>query len=57
MARNSQGAPLSSDIAANAAVEQLNGMLRYAIGLEFGEDAPGEFPGVRLRLAELGARS
>jgi hypothetical protein len=26
--------------AANAAVEQLNGMLRYATGLEFGEDAP-----------------
>jgi hypothetical protein len=41
VARSSQGAPLSCDIAANAAVEQLNGMLRYAIGLEFGEDAPG----------------
>jgi hypothetical protein len=26
--------------AANAAVEQLNAMLKYAIGLEFGEDAP-----------------
>ena len=39
--RSSQGAPLSCDIAAKAAVEQLNGMLRYAIGLEFGEDAPG----------------
>ena len=25
--------------AANAAVEQLNGMLKYATGLEFGEDA------------------
>ena len=24
---------------ANAAVEQLNGMLKYATGLEFGEDA------------------
>jgi hypothetical protein len=28
-----------SQDAANTAVEQLNGMLRYAIGLEFGEDA------------------
>ena len=26
--------------AANTAVEQLNGMLKYATGLEFGEDAP-----------------
>ena len=29
-----------SQDAANAAVEQLNGMLKYANGLEFGEDAP-----------------
>jgi hypothetical protein len=28
-----------SQDAANAAVEQLNGMLMYATGLEFGEDA------------------
>ena len=26
--------------AANTAVEELNGMLKYATGLEFGEDAP-----------------
>ena len=29
-----------SQAAANTAVEQLNGMLKYATGLEFGEDAP-----------------
>ena len=29
-----------SQEAANTAVEQLNGMLKYATGLEFGEDAP-----------------
>jgi hypothetical protein len=29
-----------SQDAANTAVEQLNGMLKYATGLEFGEDAP-----------------
>jgi hypothetical protein len=38
--------------AANTAVEQLNGMLKYATGLEFGEDAPlnlrNEFPGIRV---------
>jgi hypothetical protein len=28
-----------SQEAANTAVEQLNGMLKYATGLEFGEDA------------------
>ena len=29
-----------SQEAANNAVEQLNGMLKYATGFEFGEDAP-----------------
>ena len=52
-----------SQDAANTAVEQLNGMLKYATGLEFREDNPvlaqanSEFPGVRPRLAELGAMS
>ena len=36
-----------SQDAANTAVEQLNGMLKYATGLEFGEDA-------RLTQDELG---
>ena len=30
----------SKDRSGNTAVEQLNGMLKYATGLEFGEDAP-----------------
>jgi hypothetical protein len=32
-----------SQEAANTAVEQLNTMLKYATGFEFGEDAPATF--------------
>jgi hypothetical protein len=39
--------PFESKAAANAAVEQLNGMLKYATGLEFGEEATAAPPGIR----------